>query len=59
MSWTVACFCGTVFESPADRCPNCGTPVPELTTGEDPPSPRVTGELGELVVEAARVLDER
>ena len=29
MSWTVACFCGTVFESPTDRCPTCHTPVPQ------------------------------
>jgi hypothetical protein len=36
MSWTVACFCGTVFESPTDRCPNCHTPVPEVTTTADP-----------------------
>jgi hypothetical protein len=39
MSWTVACFCGTVFESPADSCPNCGTPVPEVTRGEDVAEP--------------------
>jgi hypothetical protein len=37
MSWTVACFCGTVFESPAARCPTCGTPVPEVTRGEPEP----------------------
>ena len=28
MSWTVACFCGTVFRAPRDRCPNCHTPLP-------------------------------
>jgi hypothetical protein len=39
MSWTVACFCGTVFESPATRCPTCHTPVPAVTTGEDAPEP--------------------
>ena len=32
MSWTVACFCGTVFEGPADRCPTCHTPVPEVVS---------------------------
>ena len=32
MSWTVACFCGTVFESPADRCPTCHTRVPEVVS---------------------------
>jgi hypothetical protein len=31
MTWTVACFCGTVFESPTDRCPTCHAPVPEVT----------------------------
>jgi len=28
MSWTVACFCGHLFDGPASRCPRCGTPVP-------------------------------
>ena len=28
MSWTVACFCGTVFETPPDRCPTCDSHVP-------------------------------
>ena len=37
MSWTVACFCGTVFESPATHCPTCSAPVPEVTTGEHAP----------------------
>jgi hypothetical protein len=50
MSWTVACFCGTVFESPADRCPTCDTPVPEVTRGPDaadsePPPDFVAGLL--------------
>jgi hypothetical protein len=31
MSWTVACFCGTVFQAPADCCPTCHTPLPEVT----------------------------
>ena len=35
MSWTVACFCGTVFESPTDRCPTCHTPLPEVTRAAD------------------------
>jgi hypothetical protein len=30
MSWTVACFCGTVFEAPLDRCPTCNSPVPDV-----------------------------
>jgi hypothetical protein len=33
MSWTVACFCGTVFDAPADRCPTCNTLVPAVTRG--------------------------
>jgi uncharacterized protein with PIN domain len=33
MSWTVACFCGTVFAAPAERCPTCNTPVPAVTRG--------------------------
>lgn len=30
MSWTVACFCGTVFTTPPYRCPNCGVPLPDV-----------------------------
>jgi len=30
MSWTVACFCGTVFEAPPDRCPTCDAHVPAV-----------------------------
>jgi hypothetical protein len=33
MSWTVACFCGTVFTAPATRCPTCHAAVPSVTTG--------------------------
>ena len=42
MSWTVACFCGTVFESPTDRCPTCNTPVPEVTRGADVTKPVIS-----------------
>jgi uncharacterized protein with PIN domain len=31
MSWTVACFCGTVFHPPPDRCPTCHTPLPDVS----------------------------
>ena len=34
MSWTVACFCGTVFHAPLDRCPTCGTPLPDVSRVE-------------------------
>jgi len=37
MSWTVACFCGTVFTAPADRCPACHTALPTITTGATAP----------------------
>jgi hypothetical protein len=30
MSSTVACFCGTVFETPPDRCPTCDAHVPHV-----------------------------
>jgi hypothetical protein len=30
MSWTVACFCGTVYEAPPDRCPTCDAHVPDV-----------------------------
>jgi hypothetical protein len=28
MSWTVACFCGTVFTTPPDHCPTCDAQLP-------------------------------
>ena len=31
MSWTVACFCGTVFHPPPDRCPTCHTRLPDVS----------------------------
>jgi hypothetical protein len=37
MSWTVACFCGTVFEAPPDRCPSCASPVD--STDQEPQRP--------------------
>jgi hypothetical protein len=33
MSWTVACFCGTVYEAPPDRCPTCASHVPDVSAG--------------------------
>lgn len=30
MSWTVACFCGTVFTAPADCCPTCHSTIPTV-----------------------------
>jgi hypothetical protein len=30
MSWTVACFCGTVFVTPPDRCPTCDAHLPDV-----------------------------
>ena len=33
MTWTVACFCGTVFTAPTNRCPTSHAPVPSVTTG--------------------------
>jgi hypothetical protein len=30
MGWTVACFCGTVFEPPPDRCPTCEAHLPDV-----------------------------
>ena len=39
MSWTVACFCGTVFAAPADRCPTCHTSAPIVVTGAAVPEP--------------------
>ena len=41
MSWTVACFCGTVFHAPRDRCPTCHTPLPSVTTGDSGQQPGV------------------
>jgi hypothetical protein len=49
MTWTVACFCGTVFSAPAKRCPTCGAPLPSVTTGE-----RETAPLPDAVDELVR-----
>ena len=53
MSWTVACFCGTVFKAPVGRCPTCGTPVPEVTTASSP-----SFGLSELPLGIARLLHD-
>ena len=49
MSWTVACFCGTVFDAPTEYCPTCSAPVPAVTRGasaaERTPRPDAVEEL--------------
>jgi hypothetical protein len=41
MSWTVACFCGTVFQTPPDRCPTCDAHVPDVhSTGRVDSAPQ-------------------
>ena len=46
MSWTVACFCGTVFEPPPDRCPTCDAHVPGVhSNGRRDRAPRRPGVL--------------
>jgi len=52
MSWTVACFCGTVFTAPANRCPSCHTAVPSVTTGARGPH---TAQLPDAVEELLRL----
>jgi hypothetical protein len=52
MSWTVACFCGTVFAAPADRCPTCHTAVPMVATGAAVPQP---AQLPDAVEEPLRL----
>jgi hypothetical protein len=50
MSWTVACFCGTVFTAPANRCPTCHAAVPSVTTGVPPgPSAQLPDAVEELL----------
>jgi hypothetical protein len=45
MSWTVACFCGTVFEAPPDRCPTCASHVPDVhNTGRMDNEPQHQGD---------------
>jgi hypothetical protein len=43
MSWTVACFCGTVYTTPPNRCDICGRSIGEFA----PPTirPRIADEL--------------
>jgi hypothetical protein len=46
MSWTVACFCGTVFQTPPELCPTCDSPVPDTQSagraGNAPQRPSAT-----------------
>jgi hypothetical protein len=50
MSWTVACFCGTTFTAPADRCPTCQTAVPTVVTGASvPPTTQPPDTVEELL----------
>jgi hypothetical protein len=56
MSWTVACFCGTVFAAPADHCPTCHAPVPAVTRGI-PTTP--SGEELERLVDLLAVQEAR
>jgi hypothetical protein len=37
MPWTVACFCGDLFDGPATSCPHCAVEVPDEVVR---PSPR-------------------
>jgi hypothetical protein len=37
MPWTVACFCGYLFDGPAFSCPHCAVEVPDEVVR---PSPR-------------------
>jgi hypothetical protein len=43
MSWTVACFCGTVYEAPPDRCPTCASRLPDVSTGRMDNEPQPPG----------------
>jgi hypothetical protein len=37
MSWTVACFCGSVYTTtPPGRCPVCGAPVDDAVRDAGP-----------------------
>jgi hypothetical protein len=51
MTWTVACFCGTVFDAPATHCPTCRTPVPAMIRGATPAD---TAQLPDAVEELLR-----
>jgi hypothetical protein len=53
MSWTVACFCGTVFEPPPDRCPTCHALVPGVnSTGRTNGAPQRPGDASPRDVHA-------
>ena len=56
MSWTVACFCGTVFAAPAERCPTCNTLVPAVTRGASAENPTQLPDAVEELVRS-RALD--
>jgi len=39
MSWTIACFCGNVIDTP--WCPYCGSRLPASASNAGAPDPRV------------------
>lgn len=34
MSWTVACFCGSVYAAPPNRCAVCGSSIDDAVSGD-------------------------
>ncbi len=34
MSWTIACFCGTLYQTPLERCPTCDRPLPDVRSND-------------------------
>jgi hypothetical protein len=51
MSWSIACFCGTIYTAPPDRCPVCGSTVDRV-------SPRPTAGTTDVDAVAARAVTD-
>lgn len=56
MSWTVACFCGSVYAAPPNRCAVCGSSVDDAVSRDARSSPlENTGDLQRVAAERTAV----
>lgn len=51
MSWTIACFCGHIYNAPPDRCPVCDSTIDRV-------SPHLTASTTDVAAVAARAVTD-
>jgi hypothetical protein len=52
MSWTIACFCGSVYTAPPDRCDACGSTLDRAATRPTPRATNVHAPVARAVTDA-------